>query len=67
MELFKFTIRRCRTPLPESEAREAYPRAQTCFNTLILPGYETLLESERRIRAVIAEGAVGFDEGAAAG
>merc|ERR1711879_94924 len=38
------TIRRCPAPSPDSEAREAHPRAQTCFNKLNLPGYETRAE-----------------------
>ncbi len=49
------------------EVREAYPRAQTCFNRLCLPAYQSVEEMERRLRAVLPDVAAGFDEGAAMG
>lgn len=62
--LHPFTLVRCPAPADGSEARQAYPRAQTCFNTLHLPSYSTVAEMELRLRAVIDVGAGCFDEGA---
>jgi len=66
-EPHRFTLHKEPAPPPErQELREAYPRPQTCFNTLYLPSYIELQEVERRMRAVIQESAAGFDEGAVA-
>ena len=62
----RFTIVWVESPTEGSELREAYPRAQTCFNKLFLPAYGTEAEMETRLRAVIENNTGGFDEHAVA-
>lgn len=63
----RFTIRRVNASVgTHDQRREAYPRAQTCFNVLLLPAYTDVTEMERRLRAVLQDGAGRFDEGAVA-
>ena len=63
----KFTLSKSVFMGTQLEVRDAYPRAQSCFNTLYLPAYDSIEEVERRLRAVISENVVGFDEAAVAG
>jgi hypothetical protein len=46
---------------------ESLPKAQTCFNTLILPAYSCATIFEAKLRLAIHEGGCGFDEGAITG
>jgi len=62
----QFTIVWVESPAEGSELREAYPRAQTCFNKLFLPAYRTEAEMETRLCAVIESTTAGFDEAAVA-
>jgi len=66
-DVILFTVARVETPSESSEERLSYPRAQTCFNRLWLPAYQTEDEMERRLLAVLTDEAGGFDEAAAAG
>eukprot|EP00747_Dinoflagellata_sp_TGD_P145168 gnl/TRDRNA2_/TRDRNA2_176568_c0_seq11.p1 gnl/TRDRNA2_/TRDRNA2_176568_c0~~gnl/TRDRNA2_/TRDRNA2_176568_c0_seq11.p1 ORF type:complete len:180 (+),score=26.34 gnl/TRDRNA2_/TRDRNA2_176568_c0_seq11:271-810(+) len=62
----QFSIVWVESPTDGSELREAYPRAQTCFNKLFLPAYGTEAEMETRLCTVIENNTGGFDEAAAA-
>ena len=60
------TIAWVESPAEGSELRDAYPRAQTCFNTLFLPAYGTDAEMETRLCTAIGNNTAGFDEAAVA-
>jgi len=63
--LHKFTVRKM--ALGEGESLDAsLPKAQTCFNTLILPEYSSPEVLEAKLSLAICEGGSGFDEGAVA-
>ena len=64
---YKFTLSKSVFRGTQLEVRDAYPRAQSCFNTLYLPAYDSIEEVERRLRPVISENAVSFDEASVAG
>lgn len=65
-------VHRCPEPLPADEDRRPadrylawYPAAQTCFNTLRLPRYESEQQTREQIVTTMTE-AAGLDEGAVA-
>ena len=63
--LHKFTVRQM--ALGEGESSDgSLPKAQTCFNTLILPEYSSPAMLEAKLSLAIREGGGGFDEGAVA-
>jgi hypothetical protein len=65
--LHKFTIRRDTSAAAvNGEGDSRLPRAQTCFNTLILPEYSTAAVLESKLLLVMMEGSAVFDEGAVA-
>ena len=63
----RFGIRPASAPAAAGAAVDnELPRAQTCFNTLMLPAYSSEAGLAAKLRQAIEEGAAGFDEGAVA-
>ena len=49
-----------------SASVEGLPKAQTCFNTLLLPLYTSRKVLEAKLRLAVSGAAAAFDEGAVA-